>query len=141
MKTRPTTTLEKLATSIINIITAIFMAIPIWIAAEPDITTAKFILVYMFFLHNIIPLFFREKRDIGMILMKTYWEDSYKPYQRITYNVLYSASMSTLLFWVYFPFDILLVNLLLLQLPSILLTKTTFHGYISGKMETVKHIG
>lgn len=114
------------------------MALPIYLLVKPDLFTAKIILLWMFLLHNLIPLFFKEKRDIGMVLMKTYWEKKYPVWKLLIYSVLYTASLATFVFYVYFPFDLLLVNLLLLQLPCVLLSGTTLHGYLSGGILTVK---
>lgn len=52
----------------------------------------------------------------------------------ILYTFLYSLSFSTIVIWIFYPFDLLLFNLLFIQLPTVLLTGTTLHGYLSGRM-------
>ena len=73
-----------------------------------------------------------------MMILNIHWKEKYPLKNQLIHSVLYTASFSTLLFWVWFPLDLFLINMLLLQLPTILLTGTTFHGYLSGNMVTVK---
>ena len=75
---------------------------------------------------------FNQNRCLGMMLFGTTWSRSKKKGHEHLFIILYTVSFSSLFFSIWFPFDLFLVNILLLQLPSILLTKTTFHGFLSG---------
>ncbi len=66
-----------------------------------------------------------------------YWRKHYTFRQHIKFNIFYTLSFSTIMLYVWFPLDLLILNLLLIQLPMSLITGTTLHGYLSG-METVK---
>jgi ABC-type long-subunit fatty acid transport system fused permease/ATPase subunit len=72
------------------------------------------------------------------IISETLAKKYSKPKQ-ITYSILYTLSFSTILFSIFFPFDLLLFNILLLQLPTIIFKKTTLQGYLSGNITTVKN--
>lgn len=80
---------------------------------------------------------FNNNRCLGMIIMGTYWNKEYSMKQRIIYALLYTLSYATVVFYIFFPFDLLIVNLFLLQLPFVILKKTTLHGYLSGNISTV----
>lgn len=56
--------------------------------------------------------------------------------QKSIYSILYTASFATLFFYIFFPLDIFLVNMLCVQLPLIRMTGTTLHGFLSGNMRT-----
>jgi hypothetical protein len=73
-----------------------------------------------------------------MILFGVYWKEEYPIKQQIIYAFLYSLSFSTIVIWIFFPFDLLLFNLLLIQLPCVLKTGTTLHGHLSGRMSGYK---
>ncbi len=72
-----------------------------------------------------------------MILFNTHYEARKLPIEKVVYIMLYTASFSTILFYIWVPFDLLVFNLLILQLPCILLTGTTLHGFLSGGIKTV----
>ena len=93
--------------------------------------------ILIFFLLNIIGLIRKDRREIGMLIMRTYWAERYPLWQHVVFLVFYTASFATLFIWVWFPFDIFLINMFFLQLPFVLMTGTTFHGYMSGNMKTV----
>jgi hypothetical protein len=73
-----------------------------------------------------------------MIILNIDWKEQYPFKQQIFYVFLYSLSFSTIVVWVFFPFDLLLFNLLCIQLPTVLLTGTTLHGHLSGRMSGYK---
>ena len=92
----------------------------------------------MFFLYKLVFVIFNNNRTLGMIITKTYWQEEYSLKKQLLHSVLYTASFSTLLFWVYFPFDLFIANILILQIPTILLKNMTFHEYLSGGMKAIK---
>ncbi len=69
-------------------------------------------------------------RCVGMYWAGLRWQHGVS--SPLLYAALYTAGFATLLFWVVFPFDLLLINLLCLQLPCYLLTGTTAHAWLSG---------
>ncbi len=135
---RVTTPPEKLLNSAVNILVVFIILLPFLLFLEASIFTKKFLFISLFFLYKLTIIFFNGNRSLGMMITKTYWKKKYPLKNKILHAVLYTLSFSTLLFWVFFPFDLFLVNMLLIQLPSVILTGTTFHAYLSGKMMTVK---
>ena len=137
--TRDTNILEKLIPSVINLFIILFLSlIVIYMFNIEDTISRKTIFISIMFLYNLCIAVFNKNRCIGMIIMNTYWEKEYSLTNRILYALLYTLSFSTLLFYIYFPYDLLLFNLLLIQLPFILTKHTTAHGYLSGNMKTIK---
>lgn len=135
---RITTPIEKLLNSAINVIIVFIIFLPFLFFLESSIITKKILFIILFFLYKLIIIFFNGNRSIGMMITRTYWKKKYPLKNQLLHAVLYTLSFSTLLFWIFFPFDLFLINMLLIQLPSVILTGTTFHGYISGKMMTIK---
>ncbi len=89
--------------------------------------------VILFFAYNLAFMFLRiDAREPGMWLAESYWEQLPNTMQKLTYSILYTLSFASLLYWLFFPFDLLLLNLALLQLPTYLSTKNTLHGAITG---------
>jgi hypothetical protein len=138
---RDTNILEKLIPSIINLFIILFLSlIVIYIFNIENTILRKIIFISIMFLYNLCISVFNKNRCIGMIIMNTYWDKEYSLTNRILYALLYTLSFSTLLFYIYFPYDLLLFNLLLIQLPFILTKHTTAHGYLSGNMKSIKKI-
>ncbi len=73
-----------------------------------------------------------------MMAVRSFWKDAGNNSQYLIFSVLYSLSFATLFFHIFFQFDLLLLNLLLLQLPMILSKRNTLHGYLSGMRTVVK---
>ena len=136
---RPTTALEKLLNSAINVALAFVIVLPLWLLVDSSFMVKRILFLMLFLLLKLTVLFFHENRSPGMIITKTYWKEKYPLRNQLLHAVLYMLSFSTVLFWVYFPFDLLLINILLIQLPTVLKTGTTAHGYLAGKMFTVKY--
>ncbi len=136
-KSRETNFLEKLLASIINVFLIFLISLPIAFFYGFE-TVWKILIIFIFFLISILFMIFNKNRDLGMILMKTYWKKEYSIRQELVYNLLYTLSFSTLFVKIYLPFDLFIINILLIQLPTVLITRTTLHGYLSGKMTTIK---
>ena len=66
------------------------------------------------------------------------WAKDYPIKNHIIFALLYSLSFATAVTWIVFPFDVLLVNLLCIQLPMVLKTGYTLHGYLAGKMYGIR---
>jgi hypothetical protein len=135
---RNTTILEKLLPSILNAFLAISLSLPIFYYFGPGLTW-KFSAILIFYLIQVFDTNEHSHfRCFGMTVFGTHWEHWHTRLQRNSYTLLYTLSFSSLFFHVFFPFDLFLFNVLVLQLPSVLLTGTTFHGFVSGNMRTQK---
>jgi hypothetical protein len=126
---------EKLFASVINVAFVAIIFIPLSFFINID---WKFLLILIFFGYNLFFLIFNKNRCLGMIILKTYWKEDYSFFNYSIFIILYTLSFSTLLFYFYFPLDLFLANMLLLQLPTIVLKKTTFHGWLSGNIVGIK---
>lgn len=133
MVTKNTNALQKLSVSIINVFIVSILSIPAYLAYGYGLNY-KILLVVIFLFYNLIFIFATKNRCLGMIILNIYWKEEYSHKNQIIYAFLYTLSFSTIVIWVFFPFDLLLINLLLIQLPFVLKTGTTAHGYFSGKM-------
>lgn len=127
---------QKLLPSVLNATFVGLITLPVWFL-DFELERIKIIVISTFFLYTILFIFFKNGRDPGMIIFKTYWKRNYHFWQRLIYSVLYTASFSTLFFSFWFSFDLLIFNLFLIQLPCVLISGTTFHGWLSGGIETV----
>lgn len=128
--------IQKSIPSLINVIVVIALASPFYLI-DKSYGMFKIILIIFFFGYNLFFLIFYKNRDLGMMIARTYWNEEYPVQNKLIYIVLYTASFATLVYWIWFPFDLLLINLIFFQLPCVLLTGTTLHGYIAGNMVTV----
>ncbi len=136
---RETTALEKLITSLINASVAFLFLMPfMWV----DFSTLelKLLFIALFFAENLLAIFFLDYRLPGMQFQDTRWKKSYSKSLQFVHAILYTASFASMLFWIWIPGDLLVLNILLLQLPCILLTKTTLHGFLAGNMVDVKRL-
>jgi hypothetical protein len=128
---------QKLLVSIINTGLVVVLSIPFLILLGFTFEY-RLILVLIFLAYQLVILLFPGRRSIGAVLTHSYWNERYPLKNHFIYAFLYSLSFSTLVIWIVFPFDLLLVNLLLIQWPFVRKTGYTLHGYLSGKM--VGHI-
>ena len=134
---RETNFIEKFLASVLNVLIVGIFFFPV-IFFDVDLISKKIVFISLFLLYNLLVLIFNKNRCFGMIILKTQWKEKYPFANQIIYILLYTLSFSTLLFWVYFPLDLFLLNMLVFQLPVVIVKKTTLHGYISGNMITVK---
>ncbi|MBI2148143.1 hypothetical protein HYU23_00535 [Candidatus Woesearchaeota archaeon] len=134
---RNTTLFEKGLSSFINVVFVSIFFLPFLFIDIPFLIK-KFIFIFLFLLYKLILIYFLENKSIGMILIGSYWKENYPLKNQFIHAVFYTISFSTLLFWIYFPFDLFLFNMLFIQIPMILYKGTTMHGYLAGKMVTVK---
>lgn len=131
---------HKLFASIINVLIVYILAIPLWLA---DLSTSadKVILIVAFFVYELLFLSIGSGRDPGMMVVGSYWQKHYSYRRKVIYAFFYAISFASVMFWVRFPLDVLVMNLLLLQLPSVLLTGTTLHGWLAGMISVVRTRG
>ena len=128
-----TTAWHKLLVSITNTALVAVLSVP-FLVLLGFILEYRLILVLIFLAYQLVILLFPGRRSLGAILTHTVWSKAYPLKNHLIYAVLYSLSFSTVVIWVVFPFDLLLVNLLLIQWPFVRKTGYTLHGYLSGKM-------
>jgi len=138
METKNTNALQKLSVSIINVFFVLLLSVPFYIHYGFNVQY-KVILVVIFLFYNLVFILTTRNRCLGMIILNIHWKENYPLKNQIIYAFLYTLSFSTAVIWIFFPFDLLLVNLLLIQLPFVLKTGTTAHGYFSGKMSGYKN--
>ena len=133
---RNTTIVEKFGASVINAITAFLLSIPFYVSFGISLKW-KWSVIAAFFFVELLFFIFGRNLDLGMRLVGTTWHYNYSFKQHFIYNILYTLSFATVLVYIWFPFDLLMINLLCIQLPCILVTGTTLHGFLSG-MESAK---
>lgn len=131
-----TSALEKLFSSIINAGVVLLISIPIYLLYGFN-WKWKILTLALFFVYETMFLLTKDKQDLGMLALGSHWKKPFTNNQYILYNLFYTLSFSTLLFHLLFPFDLLLLNLIIIQLPLVTFTGYTLHGYLSG-MVTVK---
>jgi hypothetical protein len=124
---------QKLLVSVINTALVLVLSIP-FLIAWGFTTEYRVILVLIFLSYQLIVLVLPKRRTLGAVLTGSVWNKKYPLINHIIYAFLYSLSFSTLVVWVFFPFDLLIANLLLIQWPIVHKTGYTLHGYLSGKM-------
>ena len=128
-----TNALDKLLVSVINFVVVVIPTIPFWFIGYWRVALVGFFLVY-----QVIVAFSRSGRSFGMVLLGICWAEDYPIRNRLIFAVLYTMSFATIVVWVFFPFDLLVLNLLIVQLPVVLVTGKTLHGFLSGGMYGVK---
>jgi len=128
---------EKLGASLVNIlIVGIFTFLLTKLNFE---ISWKIMAVLIFFFYSLAFLATPLKRDIGMIVIGSYWKKDYPSRSHLIFIILYTLSFTTIFIRVFFPFDLLFLNLAF-QLLVIKLTGTTLHGYLAGNLVTIRNI-
>lgn len=134
---KKTTAVEKLITSLVNASIITVLSMPLIFIL--DFNAWRWSVVGLFFLYHMTFVVTESRGCLGMRVIGTFYSEKFQTNQYILYSILYTMSFATLFWWVLFPFDVFLVNMLLIQLPTILITGTTLHGFVSGKIITVRH--
>lgn len=129
---------EKLIISLINTLPVVIVSLPFLVIWGFSIEY-RIVLSVIFLIQQIIIIFMPGRRSLGMMLTNVSWNKEYKTWNHVAYALLYSLSFSTIIIWVVFPFDVMLMNLILIQLPLVHFTGYTLHGYLSGKMSGHKN--
>ncbi len=130
---RKTTAFWKLAKTIINTCFVLLVSLPFLLYFGFD-WRYKVVVITTFLAYQLIAALSPTHRDLGDLITKTHWIKTYPLKNHVAFAFLYTASFSTVFIWLFFPLDILLINLLFIQLPFVLKTGYTLHGYLSGKM-------
>ena len=127
---------KKIVSSLINVFFFLIIFSPFYFFIN-DNFLKKISLIGLFFIYNLFFLLFNKNRCLGMIITKTRYKKEYPKWRHLLYDTLYTLSFSTLLFWVFFPFDLFLFNMLILQLPTLIFKRTTLHGYLAGGITSI----
>lgn len=130
----PNKPLEKLRNSIIHLLILVALFSPIFLFTK-DPVTLKVLFVLFVFISQLFFVLLNNGRTFSHMIFKTYHKESYKIWQYFVWSIFYSLSVSTILFWVFFPFDLLILNLLI-QYIVYVKTGTTTHQLLAGKMIT-----
>jgi len=132
-KLMKTNAIQKLLVSVINSLFVLFISVPLLLIFGFDFKY-KLLVILLFLIYRLIVAFTPTHRDFGDLLTKTVWIKNYSFKNHVAFAFLYTLSFSTIFIWVFFPFDLLIFNLLFIQLPFIQKTGYTLHGFLSGKM-------
>jgi len=133
---RDTSILEKLIPSVINASVALILSLPFYFWFGLSVHW-KISAILIFYILQVLDT--HENLNFqcfGMRILGTCWEKEYSRLQRNLYSIFYTLSFSTFFFYIYFPFDLFIANMLLLQLPAIILSGTTLHGFLAGGLRT-----
>ena len=133
---RDTSILEKLIPSLINAALVFALSLPFYFWFGFGLKW-KISAILIFYILQVIDTHESVSfKCFGMRIFGSVWEKRYSRFQRNLYSILYTLSFSTLFFYIYSPFDLFLANMFLLQIPSILISHTTFHGLMAGGLKT-----
>ena len=97
----------------------------------------KIFMIILFVVYNLGCLLLNKNRDLGMAMVGAYWKENYNRAQQLFYIILYTLSFTSIFFHLFFPFDLLLFNIVLLQVPSLFYGGMYFPNLLAGKMEIV----
>ncbi len=131
---------EKLAASLVNFTIVLTGTACICLPCGYDGIQSKIVFLAVSLAYLLAALLPADHRSVGMKLAGVHWAESYSRSRLLVYGLFYLLSFSTVLFYLWWPFDLLVINLLLVQMPCIFLTGTTLHGFLSGGIRTVKRL-
>ncbi len=133
---RNTSAIEKLIPSVINALFVLIFSLPFYFLFGLSFKW-KLITILIFYILQVLDTHENINfRCFGMRVFNTIWAKKYSRFQINLYSVLYTLSFSTLFFYIYFPLDLFLINIFFLQLPTVLISGTTLHGFLSGGLRT-----
>lgn len=115
---QPITITDKIANSLINCGVVIIVFIFLLPFLNLPTLHKQILIVMLFLVYKLMFMLFNKNRTLGMIITKTYWKKEYPFWKQLLHTILYTASFSTLIFWIFFPFDVLIANIIILQLPQ-----------------------
>lgn len=96
-------------------------------------TFKPLVMVGIFFVYNILcTIFEKDKRHIGLVAMHMGWDKDYSFSRHLVRIIFYTLSFATLFIWIFFPFDLFLFNILVIQNIFVHKTGTNLHGFIAG---------
>lgn len=123
----------KLMNSVVNVAFVLVISLPFLFLLGFTLRY-RIILALLFLAYQLIVALSPKHIDLGDLVTGSRWIEKYPLKNHVIFTFLYSLSFSTFVVWVFFPFDLLIFNLLLIQLPFVLKTGYTPHAYLSGKM-------
>ncbi len=129
---RQTTRLEKIIASLVNIGVCFILSLPILIVYRSRVQWQIAFVVAAGIYQVIVATILRD-RCLGLRAIKARWEqERYPTRRRIIFHTLYFLHDASVAVWIFFPFDIFLANILILQLPLLLIANSTFQNWTSG---------
>jgi hypothetical protein len=81
--------------------------------------------IALFFLYALL----LSRRCLGQMTARTYQNEP----TNAAYALLYTASTATLLYWIWVPLDLALVNGIFLQVPCLMIFGNTVHGLLARR--------
>lgn len=114
----------------------VVLGVSILFAPFQPLSPKLFILI-VFVLYNLLFFFFNKNRNFGMILVGVYWKENYPKSKHLLYLGLYTLCFACIFYHVFFPLDLLLVNIVFLQVPSYIFRGKNFPLYAAGNLEIV----
>ncbi|MEK7588224.1 MAG: hypothetical protein AAB438_00205 [Patescibacteria group bacterium] len=130
----PNKPLEKVRNSVVHILILGIIFYPVTFFIK-DIFLLKILFLLLVFIAQIVFVFLNNGRTLSHVIFKTYHKEKYKNWQWLVWSIFYTVSVASILFWVYFPFDLLILNLII-QYITYLIAGTTLHQLLAGKMIT-----
>lgn len=125
----------KVKPSIFNVAVTLLVTGFLALCFQVSLTTVQILAVTVFFAYNFICESVLGCCG-GMRIFKRKWRVQKTVRKKMVYIVCYTASFGTFTTYVWIPLDLFVINMVFFQLPCVLLTGNTFHGYL-GDMETV----
>ena len=108
---------EKLFLSSIKLIISLIISTPFFLLWGLSVEW-KISVIVISFLYSVFFLIFNKNRGMAMIITRTYWEKHYSWLNHVIFIILYTLSFSTLFFWIVFPFDLFIANMLVSAVGS-----------------------
>jgi hypothetical protein len=114
---------KKLTASSVNVSVVFSITAPVYFFLGIDAWRVSCVII--FFSYNLL----LSHRCLGQMIARTYQSEP----TNVAYAALYTASASTLLWWIWLPLDLALANGLFLQIPCLLIYGNTPHGLIARR--------
>jgi hypothetical protein len=118
-----TLTCKKATASAVNIGLVSTLTSPVYFLSGIDVW--RICCTVLFFLYALL----LPHRCLGQMFAKTYQN---KP-TNLAFAALYTAGFTTVIYWIWFPFDLALANGLFVQIPCLLVFGNTLHGLATGR--------
>jgi hypothetical protein len=122
---------KKATASAVNISIVSASTLPIYYFLGLNIWRVSCII--SFFLYSLL----LSHRCFGQMVAGTYQNQP----TNLAFAALYTAGFTTVIYWIWFPFDLALANGLFVQMPCLLVFGNTLHGLATGRqtMTQVEH--
>ena len=116
-------TCRKATASAVNITVVSTITSPIYFLSGIDVW--RIVCTLAFFLYALL----LPHRCLGQMIANTYQSQP----TNLAFAALYTLGFMTVIYWIWFPFDLMLANGLFVQMPSLMLFGNTLHGLATGR--------